>query len=69
MMLYRSSYYNRGNPDGPMRAPPASRTQKLEVEESEIMIAKHRNGPTGTIHLGFMRRYATFTELDQVHEE
>jgi replicative DNA helicase len=68
MMLYRSSYYNRGNADGSGDAAglPAN---EPEVEDSEIVIAKHRNGPTGTIHLGFMRRYAMFTELDRVHED
>jgi replicative DNA helicase len=68
MMLYRSSYYNRGNAEGSGDAAGLP-VNEPEVEDSEIVIAKHRNGPTGTIHLGFMRKYATFTELDQVHEE
>ena len=41
----------------------------VEVEESEVLIAKHRNGPTGTVRLGFMRKFATFTELDDIHRE
>jgi replicative DNA helicase len=69
MMLYRSSYYNRGNPDGPDDSAAIVPHQYAEVEESEITIAKHRNGPTGTVKLGFMRTYATFTELDQIHGE
>jgi replicative DNA helicase len=69
MMLYRSSYYNRGNAEGAGDDAAGTPHAEPEVEDSEIMIAKHRNGPTGTIHLGFMRRYATFTELDQVHGE
>jgi replicative DNA helicase len=64
MMLYRSSYYHRGGEDGEGAAVP-----QPEMEESEILIAKHRNGPTGTVKLGFIRQYATFTELDHVHEE
>jgi replicative DNA helicase len=68
MMLYRSSYYNRGNSENAGEDPAAPSHAEPEVEDSEIVIAKHRNGPTGTVHLGFMRRYATFTELDQVHE-
>jgi replicative DNA helicase len=67
MMLYRSSYYNRGSADGDEGA--GIPHSAAEVEESELLIAKHRNGPTGTVRLGFMRQYATFTELDQVHEE
>jgi replicative DNA helicase len=66
MMLYRSSYYNRGNPDdGDPVAPSAS----SELEEAEILIAKHRNGPTGTVRLGFMRQYTMFSDLDEIHQE
>jgi len=30
---------------------------------AEIILAKHRNGPTGTIKLSFLRRYAKFADL------
>jgi len=68
-MLYRSSYYNRSNPDGSEEGGSNTPHGGIEVEESEIMIAKHRNGPTGMVKLGFMRTYATFTELDRIHGE
>ncbi|MDR1454055.1 MAG: replicative DNA helicase [Tannerella sp.] len=32
---------------------------------AEIIIAKHRNGATGDIHLRFKREYAKFTNLDE----
>jgi replicative DNA helicase len=69
MMLYRSSYYNRGNAEEGETGAAATSQAEGAVEESEILIAKHRNGPTGTVRLGFMRRYATFTSLDSIHEE
>jgi replicative DNA helicase len=69
MMLYRSSYYHRSHGDSPDEGGAGVPHVDAEVEDSEVTIAKHRNGPTGTVHLGFMRRYATFTELDQIHEE
>ena len=31
---------------------------------AEIIVAKHRNGPTGDIHLKFIREYAKFVDLD-----
>ena len=30
---------------------------------AEINLAKHRNGPTGTVKLSFLRRYAKFADL------
>jgi replicative DNA helicase len=30
---------------------------------AEVILAKHRNGPTGTIKLSFLRRYAKFADL------
>lgn len=35
-----------------------------DIEKAEIIIAKQRNGPTGTILLGFMGHYAHFTETE-----
>ena len=29
---------------------------------TDLMIEKHRNGPTGLVHLQFDRKYATYTE-------
>jgi len=33
---------------------------------AEVILAKHRNGPTGTIKLSFLRRYAKFADLAAV---
>ncbi len=66
MMLYRSSYYNRGTGDG---EDGAVSHPDSELEEAEILIAKHRNGPTGTVRLGFIRKYAMFSDLDEIHQE
>ena len=33
------------------------------IETTEIIIAKHRNGPTGTVKLGFVREFAAFENL------
>ena len=46
MFIYRDEYYNHEE----------SEQQGI----AELHIAKHRNGPTGTIELAFMKRFAKF---------
>jgi replicative DNA helicase len=46
--IYRDEYYNDDSPD-----------QGL----AEVILAKHRNGPTGTEKLSFLKRYAKFADL------
>lgn len=52
MFIYRDEYYN---PD----------TEKPGI--AEIIIAKHRNGPTGSLELGFIKEFTKFVNLDQRH--
>ena len=35
----------------------------------EIIVAKHRNGPTGVVKISFVDKYAKFDNLDAVHED
>lgn len=59
MMIYRDSYY---------KAKELSADQVYDperVDESEVIIAKHRNGPTGKVLLGFQASYARFLNLKQ----
>ena len=51
MFIYRDEVYN---PDSADRG------------TAEILIAKHRNGPTGSAHLAFIANYARFGELARV---
>jgi replicative DNA helicase len=46
--IYRDEYYNEDSPD-----------QGL----AEVILAKHRNGPTGHVKLSFLQRYAKFADL------
>ena len=49
MFIYRDDYYNGEESD----------QQGL----AELILAKHRNGPTDAIKLSFLRRYAKFADL------
>ncbi|MCH8814834.1 MAG: replicative DNA helicase [Chloroflexi bacterium] len=61
MFIYREDKYMsreewaRQHPDRPADSYPAGITQ--------IVVAKHRNGPTGTIHLRFREKIARFEDL------
>ena len=34
------------------------------IEETELIIAKHRSGPTGKVFVGFMPQYTRFENLE-----
>lgn len=46
--LYRDDYYTKDSP---------------EKDKLEVILAKHRNGPTGTVELGFHKCYGKFVNL------
>ena len=51
MFIYRDEYYNKESP---------------EAGITEIIIAKQRNGPTGTVKLGWQAEYTKFVNLERV---
>jgi replicative DNA helicase len=58
VFIHREAYYNRD--------------EDISAEDkakSEIIIAKQRNGPTGTIQMHFDSRYTRFDGVDTRHEE
>ena len=72
MMLYRPDYYNikevadtesiRGRDGG-------ADDSRRNVEVTEILISKHRNGPTGTVKVGFIKEFASFENLYEGAED
>ena len=53
MMLYRAEYYD----------------EKKDPGITEVIFAKQRNGPTGTVKLAFLKQYMRFENLTAVPEE
>lgn len=51
MFLYRDEYYNKEESEKP--------------NTGEVIIAKHRNGPTGTIDLVFKKEYTKFLNMER----
>ncbi|MGI6587966.1 MAG: replicative DNA helicase [Peptococcia bacterium] len=52
MFIFREDYYN-----------PESEKPGI----AEIIIAKHRNGPTGSVELGFIKEFTKFVNIDKHH--
>lgn len=52
--LYRDDYYDK-------------ETERKNI--IEIIIAKQRNGPVGTVELAFLKQYSKFVNLDRTHQE
>ncbi|TGA98677.1 replicative DNA helicase [Sporolactobacillus shoreae] len=52
--LYRDDYYNK-------------ESEKQNI--IEIIIAKQRNGPVGTVELAFIKEYNKFVNIDRNHQE
>ncbi len=55
--IHREAYYNRDE-----------EMSESDKAKSEIIIAKQRNGPTGTIHLNFISRFTRFENQDVTHD-
>ena len=58
MFIFREEYYKRKQADAMDKWNPDS------ADVAELIIGKHRNGPTGTVLLGFQPAYTRFTLLD-----
>ena len=55
--IHREAYYNRNE-----------EMSEADRAKSEIILAKQRNGPTGTVNLNFISQFTRFENQDTVHE-
>jgi replicative DNA helicase len=51
------------------RQPFEDENNRPEAYDVDLLIEKHRNGPTGMIPLRFHSRYVTYAEADQVYDD
>jgi replicative DNA helicase len=56
--IYRDSYYRRGE-EGDA---PAMQPDDPDFNKTELIVAKHRNGPTGDVVLRFQSKYTRFRD-------
>jgi replicative DNA helicase len=56
--IHREPYYNRDQ-----------EMTESEKTQAEIIIAKQRNGPTGSVNLAFLSNFTRFENLDTTHGE
>ena len=75
LFLYREEYYVRRNQNLPHEeesAPEAGSGSgvddaKIVERLAEVIVAKHRHGPQGSVNLNFDGRYTEFTDLAAAH--
>ena len=58
MFIHREAYYNRDE-----------EMSESDRAKSEIIIAKQRNGPTGTVHLNFISKFTRFENAENTHDD
>jgi replicative DNA helicase len=77
-LLFRPAYYERKamvNAEETVGLDPETGKPKKreigydDIEEAEVIIAKQRNGPTGTIRMGFLSHYAHFVDTERYRDE
>ena len=52
--LYRDEVYNPESPD---------------IGSAEVIVAKHRNGPTGTVRLAWLPNYTRFANMSRYQDQ
>ncbi len=61
MLLHREAYYHKDEPDWEENNPE-------KINSAELIIAKQRNGPTGTVKLTFREKITRFENASRVQE-
>ena len=68
MLLHRESYYHRGDPAWDPTSPEFDEDNREKLNMTELIIAKQRNGPTGTVKLIWDAGTVRFKNHDGHHQ-
>ena len=66
-LLHRESYYHRGDPAWDPNSPEFDEDNRDKLNLAELIIAKQRNGPTGTVKLVWDSHVVRFKSYDSMH--
>jgi replicative DNA helicase len=66
-LLHRESYYHRGDPAWDPNSPEFDEENREKLNLAELIIAKQRNGPTGTVKLVWDSHVVRFKSHDGSH--
>lgn len=66
-LLHRESYYHRGEPAWDPTNPEFDEDNREKLNMTELIIAKQRNGPTGTVKLLWDPNIVRFKNWDSMH--
>jgi replicative DNA helicase len=66
-LLHRESYYHRGDPAWDPTNPEFDEDNREKLNMTELIIAKQRNGPTGTVKLVWDSSIVRFKNWDSMH--
>ncbi|MEM1184821.1 MAG: replicative DNA helicase [Planctomycetota bacterium] len=66
-LLHREAYYHRGDPTWDPNNPEFDPDNEEKMNLAELIIAKQRNGPTGTVHLTWDSSITRFKNHDFRH--
>ncbi|CAN0553164.1 unnamed protein product, partial [Laminaria digitata] len=67
MLLHREAYYHRGEPAWDPTSPEFDEDNREKLNLTELIIAKQRNGPTGTVKLTWDSSTVRFKNHDGMH--